>query len=70
MRVSIIVGPRGVDRVVSIGPGLQPTKESLFFLDSIWDEVQDFHRAVVRRFRPPRDDKSGGSEDRASGVVD
>ncbi len=51
MRVSIIVGPDGVERVVSVGPGLQSTGESLFLLSVIWGEVRGFHRAVVRKLK-------------------
>ncbi len=49
MRVSIIVGPDGVERVVSVGQGLKPTEEAFRFLSHIWGEVQSFHSAVLRK---------------------
>ena len=49
MQVCIIVSPRGVERAVTLGPGLQATRESYAFLESIWPEVQELHRAVVRK---------------------
>lgn len=61
MRVSIIVGPDGVERVVSVGPGLQSTRESVTFFSTIWSEVQDFHRAVVRKLKSA-DKVKGGAE--------
>ncbi|HLA83109.1 MAG TPA: hypothetical protein VJP78_16060 [Thermoleophilia bacterium] len=47
--ISIIVSPRGVERAVTLGPGLQETRESYAFLETIWPEVQEFHRAVVHK---------------------
>ena len=51
MRVSIVVGPEGVERVVSMGQGLEATEEALEFVDAIWGEVQTFHTAIVDRLR-------------------
>ncbi len=48
-RVSIVLSPHGVERAISLGPGLQETRESYAFLESIWPEVRAFHRAVVRK---------------------
>ena len=53
MRISIIVGPNGVERVVSVGSGLQSTRESLIFFNTIWAEVRDFHCTVVRKLKRP-----------------
>ena len=48
-RVSIVVSSRGVERAISLGPGLQETRESFTFLNTIWPEVQELHRTVTRK---------------------
>jgi hypothetical protein len=65
MHASIIVGPKGVERVVSVGQGLEPAEASLLFLDLIWDEVQQFHAALLRKIE--RQGKKGESKTSARG---
>ena len=49
MRAGIIVGPHGVERIVSVGTGMQATQDCLRLIELIWPDVEAFNLAIRAR---------------------
>jgi hypothetical protein len=67
MKAGIIVGPRGVERIVSVGAGLNATADCLRLVDLLWQDIQAFDRAIRARI-PAGPDGSDADPERLDAI--
>jgi len=59
MRAGIIVGPHGVERIVSVGTGMRATQDCLRLIELIWPDVEAFNLAIRARIPDGPEDGLG-----------
>jgi hypothetical protein len=69
MRAGIIVGPRGVEQVVSVGHGIAATQDCVQLMRLIWPEVEAFHKAILACIPPGPDDDDIEGLDPAKALI-
>ena len=69
LRAGIIVGPRGVEQVVSVGHGMKATEDCVQLMRLIWPDVEAFHKAICARIPPGPVDDDAHDDDPAEALL-